>query len=116
MAQKCTEAESTQESTSKCTKSEQRQFALCGAWATCMFTSSVDLQLRKIRTSLHSKGSKKCPELYLYAEESQSDAQYPLETKGKSLQEKYQVACVYTTDCQDRSYGSSRLTGINWSI
>ena len=76
MAQKCTEAESTQKSTCKCTKSEQRQNAdVCGAWATtCMFTSSVDPQLRKIRTQLHPKDSQKCPELYLYAKESQSYA------------------------------------------
>ena len=80
-----------------------------------MSTSSVDPQLRKIWTQLHPKDSKKCPELYLYAKESQSYAQYSLETKSKPLQENHEAVCVYITDCQDRSYGSSRLTGINWS-
>ena len=70
MEQKCTEAESTQKSASKSTESEQRQNAFRGAWATCMLTSSVDHQLGKIRTQLHPKDSKRCSELYLYAEES----------------------------------------------
>ena len=48
-----------------------------------MFTSSVDHQLRKIRTELHPKDSKRCSELDLYAEESQSYAQYSMETKSK---------------------------------
>ena len=48
-----------------------------------MFTSSVDHQLRKIRTELHPKDSKRCSELHLYAKESQSYAQYPMETKSE---------------------------------
>ena len=59
--------------------------------------------------------TQKGPPSCAYEKESQPYAQYPMETKSEQLQKEYQVVRIHANDCQDRSYGSSRLTGINWS-
>ena len=71
-------------------------------------------QLRKIQTELHSQGRKRFSELYFDEKESEPNAQYSLETESKRLQEEYQVGRTHDYDCQDRSYGSSKLTRSSW--